>query len=61
MAIVFLGLATSGVTGVKSLGVGLAIAVLIDATLVRVVLVPAIMRLAGRFNWWAPRLAGARR
>jgi putative drug exporter of the RND superfamily len=61
MAIVFLGLATSGVTAVKSLGVGLAIAVVIDATLVRVVLVPAIMRLAGRFNWWAPRLAGARR
>jgi RND superfamily putative drug exporter len=56
MAIVFLGFATSGVTGVKSLGVGLAIAVLIDATLVRAALVPAIMQLAGRFNWWAPRL-----
>jgi RND superfamily putative drug exporter len=64
MAIVFLGFATSGVTGVKSLGVGLALAVLIDATLVRAALVPALMRLAGRFNWWAPRLprlAGARR
>ncbi|HKE81567.1 MAG TPA: MMPL family transporter [Solirubrobacteraceae bacterium] len=54
MAIVFVGFATSGVTGVKSIGVGLAIAVLVDATLVRVALVPAIMRLAGRWNWWAP-------
>jgi RND superfamily putative drug exporter len=61
MTIVFVSLATSGVTGVKSLGVGLAIAVVIDATLVRAVLVPTIMRLAGRLNWWAPRLAGARR
>jgi putative drug exporter of the RND superfamily len=54
MAIVFLSIATSSVTIVKTLGVGLALAVLIDATLVRVALVPALMRLAGRFNWWAP-------
>ena len=55
MAIVFVSLATSGLTGVKSLGVGLAIAVLIDATIVRALLVPAFMRLAGSLNWWAPR------
>ena len=55
MAIVFVSLATSGLTTVKSLGVGLAIAVLIDATIVRALLVPAFMRLAGRINWWAPR------
>ena len=55
MAIVFVSLATSGLTTVKSLGVGLAIAVLMDATIVRALLVPAFMRLAGRLNWWAPR------
>jgi len=54
MAIVFVSLATSGLTTVKSLGVGLAIAVLMDATIVRALLVPAFMRLAGRLNWWAP-------
>ncbi|MFG1933890.1 MMPL family transporter [Mycobacterium sp. NPDC048908] len=55
MAIVFVSLATSGLTTVKSLGVGLAIAVLMDATIVRALLVPAFMRLAGRLNWWLPR------
>ena len=55
MAIVFISLATSGLTTLKSLGVGLAIAVLMDATIVRALLVPAFMRLAGRLNWWAPR------
>jgi uncharacterized membrane protein YdfJ with MMPL/SSD domain len=39
---------------IKSIGVGMAIAVLIDATIVRVLLVPATMRLMGRWNWWAP-------
>ena len=41
-------------TTLKVLGVGLALAVLIDATLVRALLVPAFMKLAGRANWWAP-------
>jgi putative drug exporter of the RND superfamily len=40
---------------IKSMGFGLAAAVLIDATLVRVVLVPAAMRLMGRWNWWLPK------
>ena len=39
---------------IKSIGVGMAIAVLIDATIIRVLLVPATMRLMGRWNWWAP-------
>jgi RND superfamily putative drug exporter len=54
MTIVFVAFSTSGVTNVKVIGVGLAIAVLVDATVVRAALVPAFMRLAGRFNWWAP-------
>jgi len=40
---------------VKAMGLGMAIAVTIDATLVRVLLVPATMRLFGNANWWAPR------
>lgn len=55
IAIVFGAMATSGVTTLKVLGVGLALAVLLDATLVRALLVPAFMKLAGRANWWAPR------
>ncbi|MGW5680029.1 MMPL family transporter, partial [Streptomyces sp. NPDC003860] len=51
---VLLAFATSGLTPLKLLGVGLALAVIVDATLVRGVLVPAFMRLAGRANWWAP-------
>lgn len=39
----------------KSLGVGMAIAIALDATIVRALLVPATMRLMGRYNWWAPR------
>ncbi len=38
----------------KLFGVGLAVAVLIDATIVRAALVPAFMRIAGRWNWWMP-------
>jgi len=54
-AVVLLAFATSGVTLLKLLGVGLALAVVVDATLVRGVLVPAFMRIAGAANWWAPR------
>jgi RND superfamily putative drug exporter len=46
--------ATSGITFIQMIGVGLAVAVLIDATIVRALLVPATMRLLGRWNWWAP-------
>jgi RND superfamily putative drug exporter len=38
----------------KQMGFGLAVAVLIDATIVRAMLVPAFMRLAGKWNWWMP-------
>lgn len=55
LSIVFGAFATSSVTFIKLFGIGLTIAVLADATLVRATLVPAFMRLAGRANWWAPR------
>ncbi len=55
LTIVFLGLATSEVLQVKLFGVGLLLAVLVDAFLIRATLVPAFMRLAGRVNWWAPK------
>ncbi|MBH1934178.1 MMPL family transporter [Streptomyces sp. AV19] len=54
VAALLLIFASSGVTLLKLLGVSLALAVLLDATLVRAVLVPSFMRLAGRANWWAP-------
>ena len=47
--------ATADIVIIKSLGVGMAIAVALDATIVRALLVPATMRLMGRYNWWAPR------
>jgi trehalose monomycolate/heme transporter len=46
--------ATSGIVFIAMIGVGLTVAVLVDATLVRALLVPATMRLLGRWNWWAP-------
>ncbi len=54
MAIVFATMTTSKVSFMQMFGTGLTLAVLMDATLVRGVLVPAFMRLAGRANWWAP-------
>jgi RND superfamily putative drug exporter len=55
LAIVFASFTTSQVQIVKLFGVGLTLAVLVDAFLIRATLVPAFMRLAGRANWWAPR------
>jgi RND superfamily putative drug exporter len=54
-AVVMAALATSGLVLLKMIGLGLALAVLLDATVVRALLVPAVMRLAGRANWWTPR------
>ena len=54
MVSVFAAFALAEVITIKSIGVGMAIAVLVDATIVRVLLVPATMRLMGRWNWWAP-------
>jgi trehalose monomycolate/heme transporter len=45
----------SGITFIKMIGVGMIIAILVDATVVRALLVPSIMRLLGRASWWAPR------
>jgi trehalose monomycolate/heme transporter len=45
----------SGITFIKLMGVGMIVALLVDATIIRVLLVPATMRLLGRANWWAPR------
>src|SRR3954451_14979231 len=47
--------ATSRIVFIKEVGLGTAVAVLIDATLVRALLVPSLMELLGRWNWWAPR------
>lgn len=55
LAIVFASFMLSGVTSIKMLGFGVAFAIMLDATLVRALLVPALMRLFGERNWWAPK------
>jgi RND superfamily putative drug exporter len=54
IAIVFIAFTSSGITSVKEIGLGMALAVLVDATIIRALLVPAFMRLLGQANWWAP-------
>ncbi len=54
MVTVFAAFGLAKIITIQSLGVGMAIAVLVDATVIRVLLVPATMRLLGRWNWWAP-------
>jgi RND superfamily putative drug exporter len=54
LAFVFAAFILSGVTSIKSMGFGVALAVILDATIVRGLLVPALMRLFGERNWWAP-------
>jgi RND superfamily putative drug exporter len=54
MSIVFLSLLTSSISFMKLFAVGLALAVLMDAFIIRGLLVPAIMKLAGNASWWAP-------
>ena len=54
IAIVFASFMTSGATNIKQLGLGVTVAILLDATIVRALLVPAFMRIAGGANWWAP-------
>ncbi|MBM9510426.1 MMPL family transporter [Actinacidiphila acididurans] len=54
LAVVMVAIGTSRVTNTKMLGLGLALAVLMDAMVVRTLLVPAVMRLTGRATWWAP-------
>ena len=54
LAAVFAAFITSGVTSMKLIGFGVSFAILLDASIVRALLVPALMRIAGRWNWWAP-------
>ncbi|WP_432989456.1 MMPL family transporter [Dactylosporangium sp. CA-233914] len=55
MIAVFLSVMLGADVGVKQLGLGLAVAVFVDATIVRLILLPATMELVGRYNWWLPR------
>lgn len=55
LAVSFAAFATSGVSIMKMLGLGIAFAVLLDATVIRALLVPALMRLFGEWNWYAPK------
>jgi RND superfamily putative drug exporter len=54
MVTVFLAFGLAEVVIIKAIGIGLAIAVALDATIVRALVVPAVMRLLGDLNWWAP-------
>ncbi|MEV4224926.1 MMPL family transporter [Nonomuraea sp. NPDC049725] len=60
-AVVMAALASSSLAPLKMIGVGLALAVLLDATVIRALLVPAVMRLAGHANWWSPTVRRTRR
>jgi len=60
MVVVFLSFVLIPDVSVKQIGLGLAAAVLIDATVVRLVLVPAVMELLGKANWWLPGWLGRR-
>ena len=55
MVVVFAIFALTGVPQIKEIGVGLAVAIALDATVVRLVLVPATMELMGDWNWWLPK------
>ena len=54
LAVVIGAFSTSGIVFMKMIGVGMLVALLVDATIVRALLVPATMKLLGRWNWWAP-------
>ena len=54
IAVVFLAFAVSSVFFMKQIAIGMAVGVMIDATIVRALLVPSLMRLLGEWNWWAP-------
>jgi RND superfamily putative drug exporter len=55
LAVVFGSFLFSGVTSIKTMGFGVAFAIILDATVIRALLVPALMRLLGERNWWAPK------
>ena len=54
MVAAFAGFAAGSIVGLQEFGLGLAFAIFIDATLIRALLVPALMRLFGHYNWWLP-------
>jgi RND superfamily putative drug exporter len=54
LSVVFAGFLVAGFVPVKAIGLGLVLAIVLDATIVRLLLVPASMTLVGRYNWWAP-------
>jgi putative drug exporter of the RND superfamily len=54
LAVVFVVFLSSSLTNIKIMGLGITVAIIIDATVVRMLLVPAFMRIAGSANWWAP-------
>jgi RND superfamily putative drug exporter len=58
MVAVFAAFATSRMVSLQQVGFGLAVAVFLDATIIRSVLVPASMQLLGRYNWWMPSWLG---
>jgi uncharacterized membrane protein YdfJ with MMPL/SSD domain len=58
MVAVFAVFAGTGVPAVKEIGLGMAVAIALDATIVRLILVPATMELLGKWNWWLPRPLG---
>jgi RND superfamily putative drug exporter len=55
MSVVFAGFVAGGFSPVKQVGLGLVMVILVDATLVRMLLLPSVMSLMGAANWWAPR------
>jgi RND superfamily putative drug exporter len=55
LAVTFFAIGTSKVSFIQMFGIGTGLAILVDATLIRGVLVPAFMRVAGDANWWSPR------
>jgi len=59
MSLVLFAFAFADLTVIKEIGIGMGIAIVIDATIVRSLLVPATMRLLGRWNWWAPHPLGS--
>jgi RND superfamily putative drug exporter len=58
LVVVFTGFMTAGMLTIKQIGLGTVLAVALDATVVRMLLVPATMKLLGRWNWWAPAPLG---
>jgi uncharacterized membrane protein YdfJ with MMPL/SSD domain len=55
MVAVFGVFASTGTPSIKEIGLGLSVAIALDATLVRLILVPATMEIMGRWNWWLPK------